>query len=128
MITTLDDVRLYDEALSASQVEELHDVTKGTIVTDKRTGTEISKQDLKANYEADIASGENIKLTVYAEWKSGKVKTDTVTLSADDSGSGTVSLSGINKDADTFWVRAELNSASTKTTPELKGISLLEGS
>ncbi|QCC50002.1 DUF7266 family protein [Halapricum salinum] len=125
----IDDVRIYDTALNANQVKRLANVTRGSIVTDKRTGSTISKHsDVKVNYEADIDAGETITLTVYAEPDSGSVKSDSVTLESSDSGSGTVSLTGINKDADTFWVRAELNSPSSKRSPELHGVVLQEGS
>ena len=126
---SIDDIRIYDTALNANQVKRLANVTRGSIVTDKRTGSTISKHsDVKVNYEADIDAGETITLTVYAEPDSGSVKSDSVTLESDDSGSGTVSLAGINKDADTFWVRAELNSPSSKRSPELHGVVLQEGS
>lgn len=125
----IDDVRIYDTALNANQVRQLSNVTKGSIVTDKRTGPTISKHsDVEVNYDAGIDAGETIKLTVYAEPDTGPVRSDSVTLDASDSGSGTVSLSGINKDADTFWVRAELNSPSSKRSPELHGVVLQEGS
>jgi hypothetical protein len=98
-------------------------------VTDKRTGPTISKHsDVEVSYDADIDAGETITLTVYAEPDRGSVKTDSITLDSSDSGSGTVSLTGINKDADTFWVRAELNSPSSKRSPELHGVVLQEGS
>jgi len=126
---SIDDIRLYDTALNANQVKKLSNVTKGSVVTDKRTGTEISKHsDIDVNYDADIDAGETITLTVYAEPDSGSVKSETVTLDSTDSGSNTVSLSGINKDADTFWIRAELNSPSTKRSPVLHGVELQEGS
>ncbi|QSG12054.1 Pilin/Flagellin, FlaG/FlaF family [Halapricum desulfuricans] len=77
---------------------------------------------------ADIDSGEEIELTVYGEPNSGSVKSDSVTLDDADSGSGTVTFSGINKDADTFWIEAELRSLSPKRSPELQGVVLEEGS
>jgi len=125
----IDDIRIYDTALNSNQIKKLSNVTKGSIVTDKRTGTRISKHsDIDVNYDADIGAGETITLTVYAEPDSGPEKSETVTLDSTDSGSGTVTLSGIKKDADTFWIRAELNSPSTKRSPELHGVELREGS
>ena len=145
----IDDIRLYDEALGSNQIDKLYNITKGSIVTDKRTGSELDSDNLKLNYDADIQSGTTIKVTVFTDEGGGgppgggppgggppgggppgsaNSKSDTITLTAADSGSGSVDISGINEDADTFWVRAELNSGSTKKSPELNAIEVTEGS
>ena len=126
---SIDDVRIYDSALRSSQIETLSNVTKGSIVTDRRSGPTISKHsDIEVSYDGDIDSGESITFTVYAEPDSGSTVSESITIDDTDSDSGTVSLSGINKDASEFYVRAELNSPSSKRSPELHGVSLEEGS
>lgn len=128
---TMDEVRVYDRALSPGEVSDLYETaTKGAFTTDWQSGPEYQQQDIELSYDVDIDSGETIEVWVTGEKTSnGKTyRSDKITLDSDDS-SGSVDVSGLNglgNKGGKFRLEVELSSSTVSGTPTVDSLSLEE--
>ncbi|MDY6771608.1 MAG: LamG domain-containing protein, partial [Candidatus Nanohaloarchaea archaeon] len=122
----VDGARFYDNELSGSRMSEIYNTAfSGSITTDWRTFDDrISLQSLQLT---DVnANLNNDQLTVYVEADTdgdGNVEQTSNGISLDGSG-GPYDVSGLTANAKRFRLRAEFNSDSPATTPQLSGFSL----
>ena len=124
----IDEVRVYDRALSDDEVEGLYDAsTFGTLTTDWRTGPSINTNDVALRYDADIDSDQSVRVRVHADYgPSGEEESDWVTLS-DGAGEVPVSFSR-GGPATRYRLEVELQSDSLRRTPTVDSLEVVEDS
>jgi FlaG/FlaF family flagellin (archaellin) len=129
----IDEVRLYDRALDQEEIEALYTADGGgsgnrTVTTEARSypATFDASDLVLTNVEATVPSGTSITVTVESD-PDGDGTFEESSDSIDLSGStGTVDVTGLTTDSDTFRLRIELGT-STGTLPTFGGAELTTG-
>lgn len=125
----IDEVRVYDRALSDDEVEGLYDTsTFGTLMTDWRNGPAINtNNDVALRYQADIDSDQSVRVRVHADYgPSGEEESDWVTLS-DGAGEVAVDFSR-GGPASRYRLEVELESDSPRRTPTVDSLEVVDDS
>ena len=127
----VDEVRLYDRELGDNEIEDLHEAgTSGGFLTSEKSGPTFDTDQMALTHNGDIAPGESVTVTVYAQDNPGDFdKVDTVTLT---SSAGTTNLDSQMPDSDDnsdeFYLDVELNSPSPAGSPEIDSLGLVDTS
>jgi hypothetical protein len=125
----IDEVRVYDRALSDSEVQALDEAAhEGTLTSGWRSGSSIADEDLALRYTVDGTAGETVEVTVHADFGSpvGVEESDTVTLT---DGSGEVDLSGLpDGSADRYRIEVRLASSSATSSPAVEALEVVDSS
>jgi hypothetical protein len=126
----IDEVRVYDRALSDSEVADLDAAAhQGTLTTGWKSGPSIPAEDLALRYTVDRAPAETVEVTVYADYGSpgpGIQQSDTVTLSA---GSGERDVTGLpDQSADRYRLEVRLESDSVTSSPVVESLEVADSS
>ncbi|WP_436925210.1 DUF7266 family protein [Halosimplex amylolyticum] len=122
----IDEVRVYDRALTDAQVESLSEHA-GTLETDWQSGTQpLGPSNASLQYQADVPSATSINVTVLADYDGdGTVDEQSDRIELAD-GQNTVSVNGLSGTARDFKLEVELNSSSVVKSPVLHKIGLTE--
>ncbi|WP_415379665.1 LamG-like jellyroll fold domain-containing protein [Halosimplex sp. TS25] len=122
----IDEVRVYDRALTDTQVESLSE-HGGTLETGWKSGTQpLGPSNGSLQYDAHIPSATSMNVTVLADYDGdGTVdeRSDRIELS---DGQNAASVSGLSGTARDFKLEVELDSSSVVKTPVLHKIGLTE--
>jgi hypothetical protein len=108
----IDEVRLYDRALTASEVETLYDTfEEGTFTTTmKDAGSTLDSDTLQVQYDVDSGPDETVEVKVITE--SGD-ESDWITV---PDGAGMVGVTGLSTDDDKFRLKVRLSSSASVPT------------
>lgn len=126
----IDEVRVYDRALSDSEVRSLYAAHKtGSMTTDWRGGPAIRGENVAIRYDADIDSSETVRVRVESAdgLTTSGPKSDWVTLS---DGAGEISVSGLpnGMSADRYRLEIELQSDSPRHAPAVDSLEVVDDS
>jgi len=123
----VDEVRVYDRALSDGEVFDLYDTaTSGSLVTDWKSSTgEIDGGDVELQYGASIDTGETVAVTVWSR-DGGTVETSSEVELSD--GAGTVDVPGLAQSADEYRLAVEMGSNSPLHAPDVSSLAVVDGS
>ncbi|WP_439027990.1 LamG domain-containing protein [Haloarchaeobius sp. DT45] len=129
----VDEIRLYERALSPGEIEGLYVADGGgggnrTVVTEPRSYPRVfANESLRLeNVDATLPAGTSVTITVEADPDGDgtfEQSSDEVAIS---SGTGGVAVTGITADSDTFRLRVDLNTTIPGTTPEFGGAELTD--
>jgi len=124
----IDEVRVYDRALTDTQVESLSEHA-GTLETDWRSGTQpLGPSNASLQYRADVPSATSVNVTVLADYDGdGTVDERSDRIDLDD-GQNTARVNGLSGTARDFKLKVELNSSSVVKSPVLHEVGLTEDS
>jgi hypothetical protein len=123
----IDEVRIYDRALSSSEVQDLYETAKeGSLTTDWQTGSKIKGQDLVLKSEADLDPSDTVRVKVIAETGATTKESDWITLS-DGTNSQPVP-GGINGQRDKYKLKIDIDAGSVSTNPTIKSLEIKDGS
>jgi hypothetical protein len=118
----MDKVRVYNRALSETEVEDLYETFETSTFTTapKTAGSTLDADNLSIRYDIDA----NAQVTTEARVITGGGETsDWVTLS---DGSSQVDVSGISTDTDTFQIEVRLSTSSVTESPVIDSIGVVE--
>ncbi|WP_245903019.1 LamG-like jellyroll fold domain-containing protein [Salinigranum rubrum] len=123
----IDEVRIYDRALSESEVQTLHDAsTSGYLVTDWRN--ESSAMDVSAmelsSVGASVPSGTSVTVYVQSDTDGDGSVDETSNAITVDGSTGSYAVEGLSTDTDTFRLRVELASSGPTESPTFSGAEL----
>lgn len=123
----IDEVRIYDRALSESEVQNLHDAsTSGYLVTDWRN--ESSAMDVSAmelsSVDASVPSGTSVTVYVQSDTDGDGSVDETSNAITVDGSTGSYTVEGLSTDTDTFRLRVELTSSGPTESPTFSGAEL----
>ncbi|MFP9060506.1 malectin domain-containing carbohydrate-binding protein [Natrialbaceae archaeon A-chndr2] len=125
----IDEVRLYDRALSTAEVGSLFDTTNtGSFTTDWRTSEETLSSDRLQleNVSATIPPGTSATVTVEADTTgSGTLDASSDPISIEN-GVSEYEITGIDADADTFRVIIEFETTDPERTPVVDSMGIGE--
>ena len=119
----IDEVRVYNRALSDAEVKDLYETfVESTFTTTSKTATTaIPAEDLHLQYDV----GTNAQTSIEARVITGNGDTsDWIQLS---DGSSEVEVSGISTDSDTFQVEVRLSTSSVTESPVVNKVGVVEG-
>ncbi|PSQ21816.1 hypothetical protein BRD06_10660 [Halobacteriales archaeon QS_9_67_15] len=124
----IDEVRVYDRALTDTQVESLSEHA-GTLETDWRSGTQpLGPSNASLQYRADVPSATSVNVTVLADYDGdGTVDERSDRIDLND-GQNTARVNGLSGTAQDFKLKVELNSSSVVKSPVLHEVGLTEDS
>ena len=119
----MDEIRLYDRALSASEVSQLYQTpTQGTLTTNAKvhSGGARDVSNLQLQYDVQNASGETVRVRVHTA--AGETS-DWISVPG---GTGSVAVTGLTVDTDEFWLEVDLGSNLPTHSPVVHKLALIE--
>jgi hypothetical protein len=121
----IDETRVYDRALNATEVAALYDAaTSGTYTTPAQTGSTIAPGDVEIEYDTAISGSNSVDVRVINASSPGE-KSDWVTL---DDGTGSKDVTGLSHSASEFKVEVRIQSNSVETSPTVDTLKVVDGS
>jgi hypothetical protein len=125
----IDEVRIYDRALSSSEVQDLYETAQqGSLTTDWQTGSKIKAQDLVLKSEADLDPSDTVRVKVLMD-KGGTTKaSDWVTISDGTNSQPVPTAPGFAGNKDKYKLKIDIDAGSVGTNPTIKSLELRDGS
>ena len=125
----VDELRVYDRALSAGEVEDLYETPKqGRLTTGWQSGDPINHRHLELQYDVDVDTGEVVYVWVVGkQTSSGKTRTSgPIRIDATDPSSGSRTVSGLNSlgNGDQFRLKVQFDSPTLHGSPTVDSLSL----
>ncbi len=113
----IDEVRIYDRALSGTEVGRLYNTSvRGSFTTDAKTGPSIAGADLELDYEVEMAPADAVNVTVV---DGDGDRSDVVSLS---DGAGTVSVDGLAGTSAEYSLEVDVTSGSRTSSPTVRSL------
>jgi len=119
---SIDEVRVYNRSLSASEVADLNESAfTGEITTDWKNGSSVDFDDAELRYDIDKLPAETVEVTVHAN-RSGVETSDTLTLS---DGAGTTEIDGLSGgNATEYRLEIRLKSPLPDSSPTVRTLEV----
>jgi hypothetical protein len=123
----VDEVRVYDRALSSSEVQALDDAAReGTLTTGWQSGSPIAADDVSLRYAVEKTPTQSVEVVVEADYGPlGVERSDAVTL---PDGSGEIDVSGLldGESADRYRLEVTLDSPRVTSSPTVESLEVAD--